>query len=136
VTSINPKTLRHAIIAIAIGGLIGFMGGALTGCASNQAPPPSPTVAQLAPEPAPSPAPRITGVIILSEQPAEVQRAIQQHGAAGAWPSFKWPRERLVPYTNHVTPLTIDLAPFQDVDLSLHRANRSTVSPWAMTSAS
>ena len=104
---INPKTL----IAI---GLV-----ALCGCASQQLPPPTPTAAQLAPEPAPKAAPRITGAMILASQTAEVQQAIQQHAGAGAWPSFKWPRERLVPYTDHATPLTIDVAPFQDMDLTL-----------------
>jgi type IV secretion system protein VirB9 len=57
--------------------------------------------------------------MILAEQPPEVQQAIQRHASGGAWPSFKWPHERLVPYTEHVTPLTIDVAPFQDVDLTL-----------------
>src|SRR5262249_29924877 len=90
----------------------------LSGCASQQ-PPPAPTVAQLAPESPPTLVPRITGATILAQQPPEVQRAIQQHAGRGTWPSFKWSRERVVPYTNHGTPLTIDVAPFQDVDLTL-----------------
>jgi type IV secretion system protein VirB9 len=112
---INRENLRDALIAITIGGLVAWT---LNGCAI-QPPPPAPTVAQLAPEPAHKPAPRITGAMILAEQPPEVQRAIHEHAAGGAWPSFKWPRERLLPYTDHATPLTIDVAPFQDVDLTL-----------------
>jgi type IV secretion system protein VirB9 len=111
----NRENLRGALIAAAIG--LAVWG--LSGCAETHQPPPTPTVAQLAPEPAPTPAPRITGAMILAQQPPEVQQAIQRHAAAGAWPSFRWPRERLVPYTDHATPLTIDVAPFQDVDLSL-----------------
>jgi type IV secretion system protein TrbG len=112
---INADNLRDALIAVTIGGLAAW---ALSGCATQPLPP-TPTVAQLAPEPPPKPAPRITGAMILAQQPPQVQQAIQQHASGGAWPSFKWPRERLVPYTDHATPLTIDVAPFQDVDLTL-----------------
>ena len=92
---------------------------ALCGCATTPQPPPTPTAAQLAPESAPKAAPRITSAMILASQPTEVQQAIQAHAGDGAWPSFKWPRERLVPYTTHASPLTIDVAPFQDLDLAL-----------------
>jgi type IV secretion system protein VirB9 len=89
----------------------------LSGCTVVQQPPPSPTAAQLAPEPQPTPAiPRITGATILSQQPAEVQQAIQ-HGPP--WLTFRWPRERLTPYTDHESPLTLDLSPTDDVDLGL-----------------
>ncbi len=112
----NRENLRDALFGVTIGLGIAWL---LSGCTVQQQPPPAPTAAQLAPEPTPAPAPRITGATILAEQPPEVQQAIQRHAAGRAWPSFKWPRERLVPYTDHATPLTIDVAPFQDVDLSL-----------------
>ena len=112
---INRENLRDALIATTIGGLVAWT---LNGCATQQAPA-APTVTQLAPEPTLKPAPRITGAMILAQQPPEIQQAIQQHAAGGAWPSFKWPRERLVPYTDHATPLPIDVAPFKDVDLAL-----------------
>jgi type IV secretion system protein TrbG len=113
---IDRQNLHAAVIAVVIGSLAAW---ALSGCATQSPPPPAPTAAQLAPEPQPKPAPHITGKMILAEQPPEVQQAIQQHAAGQGWPSFKWPRERLVPYTDHATPLTIDVAPFQDVDLTL-----------------
>jgi type IV secretion system protein TrbG len=109
----NHENFRDALIAAAAGSALAW---ALSGCAPQSQPPPMPTVAQLAPEPTPTPAPRITGAMILAQQPSEVQQAIK-HGKP--WPTFKWPRERLVPYTEHATPLTIDVAPYQDVDLSL-----------------
>jgi type IV secretion system protein TrbG len=113
---IERNNMRDALIGIAVGLGIAWV---LSGCTVQQQPPPAPTAAQLAPEPAPAPAPRITGAMILAEQPSEVQQAIQRHTQGAGWPSFRWPRERLVPYTDHATPLTIDVAPFQDVDLSL-----------------
>ena len=112
----NRENLRDALFGVTVGLGIAWL---LSGCTVQQQPPPAPTAAQLAPEPTPGPAPRITGSTILAEQPPEVQQAIQRHAAGRAWPSFKWPRERLVPYTDHATPLTIDVAPFQDVDLTL-----------------
>jgi hypothetical protein len=81
----NRENLRDALMATAIG----LAAWAQSGCAETHQPPPSPTVAQLAPEPAPTPAPRITGAIILAEQPPEVQQAIQRHAPGGAWPASK-----------------------------------------------
>jgi type IV secretion system protein TrbG len=116
---VHRDNLRDAVIAVIIGGLVAW---ALSGCSpQQQQPPPSPTVAQLAPESTPTPAqaPRITGAAILAEQPPEVQQAIKEHAPGAGWPSFRWPRERLVPCTDHMTPLRLEVAPFQDVDLSL-----------------
>jgi type IV secretion system protein TrbG len=117
---INRENLRCALIT-ALGIAIVLMALSLmnvlfTGCASQPLPPPTPTVAQLAPEPESTPTAHVTGAMILAQQPPEVQQAIK-HGRP--WPAFKWPRERLVPYAAHATPLTIDVAPYQDVDLSL-----------------
>jgi P-type conjugative transfer protein TrbG len=109
---INRDNLRDATIA-ALGGCV--LAWLLSGCAGQQPQPsPMPTAAQLAPEP--TPAPRITGAMVLAQQSPEIQQAIR-HGQP--WPSFRWPRERLVPYTDHMRPLTITVAPFQDVDLTL-----------------
>jgi type IV secretion system protein TrbG len=113
---IERANLHDALIAIIIGSLAAW---ALSGCVETHHPPPTPAVAQLGPEPAPKPAPHITGAMILAQQPPEIQQAIKQHARGGAWPSFKWPREKLTPYTEHATPLNIDVAPFQDVDLTL-----------------
>jgi type IV secretory pathway VirB9-like protein len=91
----------------------------LYGCAAQEPPPPTATAAQLAPLPQPAPLkPRITGAMILSQQTPEVQQAIQ-HGPP--WPTFRWPRERLVPYTRHAPPLTLDLSSKDAVDLALAR---------------
>jgi len=114
---INRENLRDAAIAIAIGLVLAW---ALSACATAPQPPPSPTAAQLAPAPQPTaaPAPRITGATILAEQPPEVQQAIK-HGQP--WLTFKWPRERLIPYTTHASPLSLDLAPYQDIDVALQQ---------------
>jgi hypothetical protein len=104
---------RQLSIAIAV------LAAALYGCAAQEPPPPSPTAAQLAPMPQPATTrPRITGAMILSQQTPEVQQAIQ-HGPP--WPTFRWPRERLVPYTRHAPPLTLDLSSKDAVDLALQR---------------
>jgi len=114
---LERSNLRDALIGVAAGLAIAW---ALSGCSSHQ-PPSAPTVSQLAPEPAPTaaPAPRITGALVLAAQTPEVQRAIKQHGARAGWPTFRWPRERLVPYTEHMNPLTIDVATLHDTDLQL-----------------
>jgi P-type conjugative transfer protein TrbG len=91
----------------------------LYGCAAQEPPPPTPTAAQLAPLPQPATTkPRITGAMILAAQMPEVQEAIE-HGQP--WPTFRWPRQRLVPYTTHAPALTLDLSPTDAVDLALAR---------------
>jgi P-type conjugative transfer protein TrbG len=110
---INRSNLRDAV-AIAVGIVAAW---AFSGCAEVQPPPPAPTAAQLAPMPQPpAPRPRITGAMILSRQPPEVQQAID-HGPP--WLTFRWPRQRLVPYTEHSNPLTLEVSPTDDVDLAL-----------------
>jgi type IV secretory pathway VirB9-like protein len=112
---LDRGNIRDALIDIAVGLTLVW---ALSGCAVQSETPPIPTPAQLAPMPeamAPA-APKVTGATVLAEQSPEVQRAIE-HGPP--WLTFKWPRERLVPYTDHATPLTIDVAQYEAVDLSL-----------------
>jgi type IV secretion system protein TrbG len=102
---------RQRSIAIAV------ITAMLYGCAAQEPPPPTPTAAQLAPMPHPTTTkPRISGAMILAAQTPEVQEAIE-HGQP--WPTFRWPRQRLVPYTKHAAPLTLDLSPTDDVDLAL-----------------
>ncbi len=115
---INRNNCRDALIGVVAGAALAWL---LSGCAPMQEPPPSPTAAQLAPEPKPTPAPRVTGAMILARQSVEVQRAITEHAQDARWPSFRWPRERLVPYTDHATSLTLELSPTDDVDLALQR---------------
>jgi len=106
-----PLNRSHLIVAGAA------LAWALSGCTTVQEPPPSPTAAQLVPEPQPTPStPRISSATVLSQQSKEVQAAIQ-HGPP--WLTYRWPRERLVPYTDHAIPLTLDLSPTDDVDLAL-----------------
>src|SRR5713101_7325710 len=113
---INSENLRDALIAVAIGSAIAL---ALNGCATTPQPE-SPTAAQLAAEPAPTPAPapRITGAMILAQQPKEVQDAIE-HYRRGAWPSFHSAHGRLTPYSERMDPVTVDCAPLHITDVLL-----------------
>src|SRR5713101_4217739 len=118
-TAMNPlidrENLRDALIAVAIGSAVAL---ALNGCSTTS--PAAPTAAQLTPEPAsaPAPAPRITGAMILAQQPKEVQDAIE-HYRRGAWPSFHSAHGRLTPYSERMDPVTVDCAPLHITDVLL-----------------
>jgi type IV secretory pathway VirB9-like protein len=118
--SVHRNNLRDALIAITVGVALAWL---LSSCAAQPQPPPTPTAAQLAQvaASAPTPAPKVTGAMILAQQPPEVQQAIMRHAQAARWPSFRWPRQRLVPYTDYAAPLVLDLSPTDDVDLALQR---------------
>ena len=112
---IERDNLRDALIAAALGGAVALW---LNGCATI--PPATPTAAQLAPAPAPTPAapPRVTGAMILAEQPTEVQDAIE-HYQRGAWPSFHSAHGLLLPYSERMDPVTVDCAPLHVTDVLL-----------------
>ena len=105
--------IRNALI----GGGIALL---LNGCAATP-PPPAPTAAQLAPlaVSTPAPAPRITGAIILAEQPAEVQYAVEHHRQQDAWPSFHNAHGVLWPYSERMNPVIVDCAPLHITDVML-----------------
>ena len=84
---VDRENLRDALIAVAVGIALAWL---LSSCAAQPQPPPIPIAAQLThvAAPAPTPAPKVTGAMILAQQPPEVQQAITQHAQAARWPSF------------------------------------------------
>jgi type IV secretion system protein TrbG len=112
--TIEKDPRREAAIAAVLGGAIAL---ALTGCTTVQ--PPAPTPAQLAPVAVatPTPAPRITGAMILAEQPAEVQQAIDHHRRG--WPVFHSAHGRLQAYSDRMDPAVVDCAPLHITDVLL-----------------
>ena len=104
---------RSVFIGLALACVLG-------GCAAVP-PPPTPTAAQLAPAPVATPAaPRITGAMILAQQPAEVQYAIGHHQQqGGAWPSFHNAHGALWPWSERMTPVIVDCAPLHITDVML-----------------
>jgi hypothetical protein len=84
---VNRDNLRDALIAVAVGATLAWL---LSGCAAQPQPPPIPTAAQLTQVAtlASTPAPKVTGAIILAQQPPAVQQAITRHAQAARWPSF------------------------------------------------
>ena len=84
---VNRENLRDALIAVAVGLTLAWL---LSSCARQSQPPPIPTAAQLThvAAPAPTPVPKVTGAMILAQQPPEVQQALTQHAQDARWPSF------------------------------------------------
>ena len=80
---VNRDNLRDALIAVAVGATLAWL---LSGCAAQPQPPPTLTAAQLTQ--VATPAPKVTGAMILAQQPPAVQQAITQHGQAARGPSF------------------------------------------------
>jgi hypothetical protein len=80
---VNRDNLRDALIAVAVGATLAWL---LSGCAGQPQPPPIPTTNQLSQ--VATPAPKVTGAIILVQQPPAVQQAITRHAKAARWPSF------------------------------------------------
>jgi hypothetical protein len=74
---VNRDNLRDALIAVAVGATLAWL---LSGCAGQRLT----QVATLAP----TLAPKVTGAMILAQQPPAVQQAITQHAQAARWPSF------------------------------------------------
>ncbi len=80
---VNRDNLRDALIAVALGCTLAWL---LSSCALQPQPPPTTTAAQLTQVAAP--APKVTGAMILAQQPPAVQQAITRHAQAARWPSF------------------------------------------------
>ena len=116
---INPEAynFRQVLIAPLTAAVIASAIELFSGCSSASQPPPPNYAEVVAPEPTPT-APRITGAMILAEQPKEVQDAIQ-HYREGAWPTYRNAHGMLVPYTERMDPIAINCAPNYHVDIYL-----------------
>jgi Flp pilus assembly protein TadD len=81
---VNRDNLRDALIAVAVGAALAWL---LSGCAAQPQPPPTMTTAAQLTQVTIS-APKVTGAMILTQQPPAVQQAITRHAQAARWPSF------------------------------------------------
>ena len=80
---VNRDNLRDALIAVAVGLTLAWL---LSSCAAQPQPPLTMTAAQLTQ--VATPAPKVTGAMILAQQPPEVQQAITRLAQDARWPSF------------------------------------------------
>ena len=116
---INPEAYNFRQVFVVLLGAAAVAGAIelFSGCSTASQPPPPNYAEVVAPEPTPT-APRITGTMILAEQPKEVQDAIQ-HYREGAWPTYRNAHGMLVPYTERMDPIAINCAPNYHVDIYL-----------------